>query len=203
MVIGLTGGFGCGKSTALMIFKELGLAALSADEVCHQLYQASESRLCDPLRQRWGDAVFDANNQIDRSKIAQKVFVSDAELAFLEFVITPLILEKIKSVVDGWRRDNMSGVVEVPLLFEGNYADFYDRTAAVWSTPAKRIERLQRFRNFTADEIAARDARQMSPDAKLEAADYGLINNGGFEDLRAQIQWLVKQLFMIKSTEEI
>lgn len=196
MVIGLTGGFGCGKSTALMIFKELGLAALSADEVCHQLYQASESRLCDPLRQRWGEAVFDANHQIDRSKIAQKVFAAEAELAFLESLITPMIVEKITLAVSGWRQNNVHGVVEIPLLFEGNYARLYDKTVAVWSTPAKRIERLQSFRRFTLDEIAARDARQMSCDTKLEAADYGVVNNGTVEELRDQIKLIVDKLLI-------
>ncbi len=196
MVIGLTGGFGCGKSTALMIFKELGLAALSADEVCHQLYQASEPRLCDPLRERWGDAVFGVNNQIDRSKIAQKVFVAEAELAFLESLITPMIVETINGAVNIWRQNKVNGVVEIPLLFEGDYARLYDTTVAVWSTPAKRMERLQCFRHFTLDEIAARDARQMSPDAKLEAADYGVVNNGTVEELRDQIKLIVNKLLI-------
>jgi len=148
------------------------------------------------MRERWGDAVFAANNQIDRSKIAQKVFASETELAFLESLITPMIVEKIKSAVGLWRRDNVNGVVEIPLLFEGDYASMYDKTVAVWSTPDQRLERLRDFRHFTMDEIAARDARQMSPDAKLEAADYGLINNGTVEELRTQIKLLVNVLLI-------
>ena len=58
-LVGLTGGLGAGKSTALAELELLGAAVLSADAVVHELYGTKE--VADAVRERFGDSVFAAD----------------------------------------------------------------------------------------------------------------------------------------------
>ncbi len=55
--IGLTGGIGAGKSTALAALERLGAACLSTDRVVHELYESPEVR--DAVVGRFGREVLD------------------------------------------------------------------------------------------------------------------------------------------------
>ena len=82
MVIGLTGGIGCGKSAAAACFAEFGFNVVDADQLAREVL---ESAGCvSQLRARWGDACLTADGRPDRRWIAAKVFGEPAELAFLE-----------------------------------------------------------------------------------------------------------------------
>ena len=66
--------------------------------------------------------------------------------------------------------------------------------AAVWAAPEIRHARLREQRKFSEDEIRLREARQLPADAKLERADFGVINNDGLAELELQIGRLVRLL---------
>ena len=70
MIIGLTGGVGCGKSTASNIFKSLGWNVFDADGFCLELYRSRDARLIDAMRTRWGDKVITADGEVDRAVVA-------------------------------------------------------------------------------------------------------------------------------------
>ena len=115
MFIALTGGIGCGKSTALEYFKQCQYNCSDADRICHKFYESSEAVAA--LQKRW-PSVLDEQNKLDRQKLANIVFRDENELAVLEQLIAPFLHDQLQQL------KNSSGniVVEVPLLFEKDLA---------------------------------------------------------------------------------
>ena len=91
-------------------------------------------------------------------------------------------------------RDDELVLAEVPLLFEIGWETKYSHTIAVWMPREMQIERLMARNGLTREDAESRLDVQMSADAKLARADFGLINNGGLEHLRKQCFELVEHL---------
>jgi dephospho-CoA kinase len=175
MVIGLTGGIGCGKSMALSYFSTLDWQVVDADALCHQLYDEREAHFFGLLSERWGKKVFTQTGDADKAKIADIVFNDESELQWLNSVMHPIVKRRAKKLIE--TTDKQWIMFDVPLLFEAKWTSMFAATIAVW-TPAKiQVERLQK-RNWTTEQINARVNCQLSSDHKLEQATYGLINTG-------------------------
>ncbi|MBE6368344.1 MAG: dephospho-CoA kinase [Lentisphaerae bacterium] len=186
MFIALTGGIGCGKSTALECFAQCGAVICDADKICHSFYETADGIAA--VSQRW-PSVIDEKNQLDRQKLANIVFRDEDALTALEALVTPYLHQKLLEL----KNSQLDIVVEVPLLFEKSMADFFDCTAAVWSPFALRRQRLAQ-RNWDHQECARRERLQWTPEKKLAAADYGIINTGSKEMLSQQCQLIFRQI---------
>ena len=193
MILGLTGAIGCGKSTACGHFVKRSWRLFDADKCCHELYADPDSPLCREIRKEWGDSCFSSDGNIDRKVLAARVFASEQELEKLTSMLYPALFSQMEQEIAQARRDQADLLCEVPLLFECGTETYFDLTAVVWCAREIRHERLCRFRNFTPEEIARREARQWSAEKKLEAADVAFINNGGPEFLYRQIDDFIKE----------
>ena len=192
MILGITGAFGCGKSSVLAAFAARGWRTADADQICHGVYGPG-GPLAAALTARWGRGILLESGEADRRKLAALVFADPAELEALTAMVYPLLSERLDDFISDCRRDNANAAIEIPLLYEADLAEKFDAVAAVWSAPEIRRERLRRKRNFSDEEIHRREARQLAADLKLERADYGLINNGTPEELSQQIDLLLRQ----------
>jgi dephospho-CoA kinase len=188
MVIGLTGGIGCGKSTAAACFAELGFVVVDADQLARQVL---ESHVCvSQLRDRWGVACLDSQGVPDRRWIAAKVFADPAELAFLESVTHPEVARLRREATADPSRDT---VVEIPLLFEKKLEAGLSKIAVVACSDDVRRARL-RGRGLSDAEISARVASQLSLVEKVKRADVVLWNDGEPGFLKEQVVRWVAQL---------
>lgn len=188
MVIGLTGGIGCGKSTAAACFAELGFQVVDADRLARQVL---ESHVCvSHLRERWGAACLDAQGVPDRKWIGAKVFADPAERAFLESVTHPEVARLRREVTADPKHDY---VVEIPLLFEKDLAAGFAAVVVVACSDDVRRARL-RARGLSDDEISARIASQLSLVEKVKRADAVIWNDGEPVFLHEQVRRWVGQL---------
>lgn len=194
MILGLTGAIGCGKSTACKYFVKRNWRLFDADECCHQLYADPASPLCRAIRNKWGESCFASDGSVDRKALAHQVFGSEEEMAKLTAMLYPALFGQMEQEIARARQEKVHLLCEVPLLFECGTQKYFDRTAVVWCSRAIRHERLCRFRGFTPEEIAGREARQWQAEKKLEAADIAFINNGGADFLYRQIEEFIKEL---------
>jgi len=191
VVAGLTGGYGSGKSTVLKMFQAHGWFIMSADEICRKLYDANDSRLIAAMTDRWGLKVLNRKRNIDRAVVADIVFKDDEELAFLNDFLHPLVKECFMAAVEENHYQNV--IFEVPLLYEVEWTKIFDFIIAVWSPEENTLENLK-ARNITSEDYYRRTKRQLSPDIKLDRADYGLINSGNLEILKEQVSMLNNKL---------
>lgn len=189
--VGLTGGLGAGKSTALAELRELGAETISSDEVVHELYRSPELR--DAVVARWGPDVA-PEGVVDRPAVARRVFADADERRWLEQLLWPLVGARVGEWLQAARERvpaPPAAVVEVPLLFEAGLEDAYDATIAVLAAQDVRSERAAARGH---EHVGERDARQLSQEEKAAKATFIVRNDGTIEDLRAQLSDLLGNL---------
>jgi dephospho-CoA kinase len=189
--VGLTGGIGAGKSTALEALERLGAAVLSTDAVVHELYEDPEVR--DAVRARFGEQVA-PGGVVDRGAVAQAAFAADEGRAWLEGLLWPRVGSRIAQWREQLERRSPSpraAVVEVPLLFESGMADAFDATIAVVADEDVRAERAGARGHEALEE---RGARQLSQQEKAQRATYVAVNDGSVADLEAKLSSILAML---------
>ena len=189
--IGLTGGLGSGKSTALAALERLGAAVISSDAVVHELYDGTELR--DAVVARFGPEVAPGGT-VDRSVLAARAFASEEDRRWLEGLIWPMVGARVAA----WLQDARSrtpapraAVAEVPLLFEAGLQDLYDATIAVISDEDLRRTRAAQRGHAVVDERAA---RQLTQDEKAARATFVVRNDGTEADLERELSAVLAKL---------
>ncbi len=136
--VGLTGGMGSGKSTALEALRRLGAEVLSSDAVVHELYEGEQLR--DAVVARFGPEVA-PGGVVDRAAVARRAFATAEDRAWLEGQVWPLVGARVAEWLEqarAMRPAPPAAVVEVPLLFEAGLDQLYDATIAVVSEESVR-----------------------------------------------------------------
>jgi dephospho-CoA kinase len=190
-VIGLTGGMGAGKSTALAALERLGAAGISSDAIVHELLLQPE--VSAQIIERFGADVA-PGGALDRAVLARCAFGSDAGRAWLEGLLWPLVGARAAAWIREVRAHApppRAAVVEVPLLFESGEVDGYDATIAVISDERIRGERAAARGHALLDE---RDARQLSQEEKARLATFVVRNDGTEEDLERELSEVLDKL---------
>jgi dephospho-CoA kinase len=182
--VGLTGGIGAGKSTALDALAQLGAVTLSTDRVVHELYETGEVR--DAVHERFGDAVM-AGAAVDRPALARAAFATDEDRQWLEQLLWPRVGERIAAFrreADAANPAPRAAVVEVPLLFESGSDHGFDATIAVVADEDVRHQRAS-ARGHAA--LSERAARQLSQQEKSHRATYTVANDGTVAQLVSKL----------------
>jgi dephospho-CoA kinase len=194
--VGLTGGMGAGKSTALAALERLGATVLSSDAVVHELY-ARDGRLRDAVVERWGPDVA-PGGVVDRAAVAKHAFASAEGRAWLEGVVWPLVGARVAEWLEDARSDRpqtssrpRAAIVEVPLLFEAGLEGIYDATIAVVSDERVREQRAAARGHALVDERAA---RQLSQEQKAQRATFVVRNDGSEQELERALSAVLDKL---------
>jgi dephospho-CoA kinase len=190
--VGLTGGMGSGKSTALAELGRLGAMTLSTDAVVHELY-AQDAALRDLIVARWGAGVA-PDGVVDRSVVAGHAFADPAERGWLEQQIWPRVAQKVvdfRAAAEAADPPPPAAVVETPLLFEAGMDAAYDATIAVIADERVRAARAAARGHASVDERAA---RQLTQQEKADRATYVVVNSGTVEDLHEALSCVLAKL---------
>jgi dephospho-CoA kinase len=188
VLIGLTGGICCGKSTALDIFSRHGFEAVDMNQHVRDVLQGSE-RVKDGLRRRFGEKCVDENSgQVLMNKLSQLIFQDVAALTFLENLIYP-------EVATLWQQNSgIPSVVEGPQLFEKNLDANFDHTICVYASYAMQVSRAIAFRGWEVVELTSRMRQELPLSEKVQRAQYVIGNNGTLLQLERQIQQFLRQI---------
>jgi len=187
--LGLTGGIGSGKSTALAYLHELGAAVISGDDIVHGLYSRPE--IVAAIRERYGDAVV-AGDAVDRAALARIVFEDHAELVWLEHQLHPLVRDAVEEFAATQERAHPRPalvVAEIPLLFETGMEKSFDYVLLVTARDEERRRRVTA--KLTDSEFARRLAQQMPEDEKAARSDFVYRNAAGRKELRESMGQIV------------
>ena len=185
MIIGITGGFGCGKSTVLALFQQYGAAVFSADRLCHEIYEEKNKDFFAALVQYFGEDAINPDGSANRQFIASKVFANQKDMDFLTGLFQKPLTEKIQSVINNAKKADTVTAIEIPLLFEGHYEDKVDKVLTV-SAPEEARRRFLAKRGFDFEEMQKRDASQMPLEEKVKLADYVIVNGSDEDFLKEQ-----------------
>jgi dephospho-CoA kinase len=185
LTVGLTGGLASGKSTVARWLGELGCTVVDADRLVADLYRPGAPG-AEAVRRLFGDGMLDRSGAVDHRKLGALVFADPEARRRLEAAIHPLVGEAFRSILDAAR-----GIVvlEATLLVETGGADRYDVLVTVEADPELRLRRAVE-RGVDPESARARLAAQASSEARTARADYVLWNEGGLDQLRAQVDAL-------------
>ncbi|MBU3758369.1 MAG: dephospho-CoA kinase [Candidatus Omnitrophica bacterium] len=187
-LVGLTGTFGSGKSTAARFFEPLGAEVLDADRIAHEALLEG-SAVYPALTKRFPEAL--GTGGMDRVKLAACVFSDGEARKELESIIHPYVFQRLAAEIA--EADARVIVLEIPLLFETGFDRSCD-VCVVVQAPQDIIEKRLAERGFGPEEIRRRQKAQMSPEEKLKRAAYVIDNSGDLEGVRKQVEKIWKTL---------
>ncbi|MBI5663974.1 MAG: dephospho-CoA kinase [Nitrospirae bacterium] len=195
-IIGLTGNFGMGKSTVLMLFNKLGAFTLSADQFVNKMLEAPEI-IRKIARVLGADIMLDGpdNLYIDKKRVADIIFNDPRKRKAVEKIIHPLVLKRIKQSTSELLTDDPSAtiVVEVPLLFEAGYTRLFDKTIVVFCNRDAALSRLT-GKGYSRSEAVKIMRAQMPIAEKKKLADFLIDNNNGLKNTGSQVKKIFKDL---------
>jgi dephospho-CoA kinase len=178
VTVGLTGGIGAGKSTALAIFGELGAITMSADQLVHELY--ARPFVATEVEARFGSSVLDPHGRVDTRLLAEAVRGRRRDLRWLEKLTHPLVAEEIERRIG----DAPAGTVvvcEVPLLFESGFERLFDLVVTIEAGGETR--RRRSTHGFDVDMFSELEALQASSERRVAGSDLSFFNDGDREEL--------------------
>ena len=182
LLVGLTGGIACGKSTALNIFRELGWETISSDAIVADLLKKNEG-VIQSIKTNLGSSLL-VNDEVDKKKVAEVIFNDSEAKTWLENLLHPLVRETWQGLVAISDKEHV--VVEIPLLFEKNLKDLFQITVCVQCKKTNQLQRLH-DRGLTKAQSNARIRSQMSLNEKIRLADIVLLGDHSLLFLKQQI----------------
>lgn len=194
MILGITGGLGCGKSTAVKVFAEMGYRQIDSDRLVREQI-LTQPAVIESIRARFGDEAVTPDGAVNRVHLGSVVFDDEAALRWLEALTHPLVFAE-------WRAQLATApearwIVEVPLLFEKQLENWFDFTVCVTCAPASQLTRLEQ-RGLSRALAAQRISKQLPLARKIELSDLVLLNDGSPDFLHKQIDLLVGALTVVR-----
>ena len=183
--VGLTGGIGSGKSTIAGIFADLGVEVIDADLLAREVVEPPSAAL-DAIRARYGNEILTTAGTLDRPRLRELVFADEAERAWLEELLHPLIDEGIGQRIAAC--ESAYCLLVSPLLLETSQRRRVDRVLVVDVSRQTQLRRsLLRDGSERATIEAIIDA-QASREERLREADDVIDNEGAQEALAARVR---------------
>ena len=192
-IIGITGGIASGKSTVVAEIKKHGYQVIDADQVVHEL-QAKGGKLYQALCNWLGSEILQENGELDRKKLGQLIFLSKDMLEKSSHLQNGIIREELARRRDELAKTQDVFFMDIPLLIEHDYMEWFDDIWLVHLDEKTQLERLVMRNHFSKEEAKKRMASQMSTEAKKPYADKLLDNSGDLTELKAQIHQLLQEL---------
>lgn len=198
LIVGLTGGIGCGKSTVANLLRERGAFIIDTDEISHQLTAVGGDAL-PAIVSAFGRAYITDIGTLDRVRLRQCIFADPHAKAALEAILHPRILACVQEQL--LRAHAYPYVViVVPLLFNSPiYLQLVQRILVVDCDPHQQIERVMRRSGLPESEVRNIMSQQTRREERLRRADDVLVNASDLEGLVSQVDLLHARYFSAKS----
>ena len=198
MIIGLTGGIGSGKSIVGKYFNELGIDTIDADDVAKNILD-DNTKAKQLFLECFGDEFLDQDNKINRDLLRTKIFIDIEKKNKLESIIHPIVLEEITEFIS--KSDSIYSIIIVPLIFETNSQDFYDKIIVIDCDEDLQIERSSQRDDKSEQDIINIMKNQASREERNSIADDIILNDSTLENLKGNILKLHQKLLGINLNE--
>lgn len=192
-IIGITGGIASGKSTVVEEIRQAGYQVIDADAVVHDL-QAKGGQLYQALLDWLGPEILTADGQLNRPKLSQLIFSSPEHQVKSAQLQNDIIRQALAQERDRLAQSEDIFFMDIPLLVELDYLDWFDAIWLVCVNEDKQVQRLMERNGYNQVQAQQRIAAQMPLLEKKKYATLVLDNNGSLEDLQQQVRQALKNL---------
>ena len=173
--IGLTGNIGSGKTWTCKLFEALGVPIFYADLEARKIL--NNSKTVADISRLFGSHLLNTKNEIDRKALAAIVFNDTLELAKLNQLIHPKLLEEFRLWTEKYRSHKYV-IQEAAILFENGFDKMMDQNICIAAPKEVRLERVIKRDKSNSAEVLARMDNQWSDEKKKAAADFVIYNDG-------------------------
>ncbi len=189
--VALTGNIASGKSTVQKILEDKGYKVLDTDKTGHILLDTMPE-----IKEAFKDYdILNSEGLIDRDKLGKIVFSTPALKQKLENIIHPAIKDNILQFFEQNKSEN-AVFVGIPLLFESDMRDIFDKAVLIYTDDFTRKERLILRNNYTPEYAELRMKAQIPQDEKKLLCDDIIFNNGTLSDLENSVEEFLHRVFM-------
>lgn len=192
MIIGITGGTGCGKTTALEVVRELGGVVLDCDAIYHRLLE-TDHRLLTAIETRFPGTV--ENGVLQRKKLGAIVFSDEQALKDLNLLTHGAVKAE---VIRQLTPEPALAAIDAIGLFESGINKLCKLTVAVTAPEDIRVARLTARDGISREYALARIAAQPSQKEFVQRCDYVLENNTTPGDFREKCLAFFAELGIMK-----
>ena len=197
MILGVTGGIACGKSTAVTMLAQAGAVVVSADELARRLVQPG-SPVLRQLVERFGQRIVAADGSLDRPELGRIIFNDDAARRDLDAIMHPAIATLSRQELERARQRAEAAativVYEAPLLFEAGAEERVDKVLVISVDEQIQLQRLMARDQCDENTARQRIAAHMAQKEKIRRADYVIDNSGDMVTLRRAVLELYRKL---------
>ena len=186
ILIGLTGGIGSGKSEVARLLTERGAEIIDADLIVRELQQPG-AEIYEKMIELFGSEVVAADQSLDRTAIAKKVFTDESLLKTLNQLVHPVVKRVMNERVESFRDTEKVVILDIPLLVE-NPREGLDGVLVVDLDAEIAVKRLVEQRTMSADDARARIAKQATREQRLAIANHVIDNSGDRNALSQKIE---------------
>ena len=196
--VGLTGGIGAGKSAVADLLVEHGAVLIDADRIAREVVEPGAPAY-QPLIDRFGPAIVDAEARIDRPALAAVVFSDAGALADLNAITHPAIGAEMARRQDAAAGADAMVVLDIPLLKAEHRETMSLDAVVVVDTPVDMaLARLVEIRGMTREDAEARMAAQVSREERLSGADFVVDNSQDLVHLGNEVERVWQGLFTLR-----
>ena len=192
-IIGITGGIASGKSTVTNFLRHKGFEVVDADALVHQL-QKPGGRLFQILVEHFGEKILLENGELNRPLLASLIFSNPEEQEWSKRTQGEIIREELAALRNQFAQTETLFFMDIPLLFEQNYASWFDETWLVYVNRDVQLERLMKRDQISKEAAESRLNSQWPLERKISLASHSLDNNGNQEQLIAQVVQLLEEM---------
>lgn len=192
-IIGITGGIASGKSTVTEFLRQQGYQVIDADQVVHEL-QEPGGRLYQALLSAFGPAILQEDGRLNRPKLGAMIFGNPQLLAQSSQLQNEIIREELARRRDLLAETEDFFFMDLPLLFELEYDNWFDQIWLVDVTEETQLSRLMTRNALSQEEAEKRIAAQLSLQEKRNRADVLIDNNGPLELTQEQLRDTLQKL---------
>ncbi len=192
IVVGLTGSLSSGKTEAGRLLKKSGAQVFDADVAARQAVQKGMP-VYRAIVKIFGKDYLLPGGQLDRKKLAERVFSHPKDLKTLNILIHPMVISECLKRIQALKSKQGILVLDVPLLFESKMERLADTTVLI-SAPLSKIIERSRKKGISPALAKKILSTQWTLAKKKRLADFVVENNGTTAQLEAKIKVVVKEI---------
>lgn len=187
--IAITGNIASGKTTVQKILEQKSYKVLDTDIVGHKLLD----ELPEIKNEFSKYEIFNTDGKINRPELGKLVFSNPELKAKLEEIIHPAIKSEILKFFAENKHEKVL-FVGIPLLFETNMRDIFDKAVLIYTNDNIRKERLIKRNSYTAEYAQCRMDSQMPQDDKKTLCEHIIDNSGSLDNLKSEVEKFLEDI---------
>lgn len=186
----LTGGIGCGKSTAATLLTLHGFRIIDADKISHSSLDLAKECVIESFG---NDILKDDKSDIDRAKLGNIVFQDLDKKAKLESILHPMIRQRIMEECAILEARKSPFFIDIPLYFESKHKYPARFVICVYATRDMQLERIQKRNDLKICEAIKRVDSQIDIEIKKAKSDFVIDNTGDLKLLQKNIESFLQE----------